>query len=75
MNKSVIDMVKISEKAQAVTPVEVNGRKHYVDLRLLHYEYLRATYRDGSIGIYLCCPDGRIEKDEYSVIEEVQNAI
>lgn len=62
-------------KIKGCTPVEVNDRKHYMDLRPLHYEYLMATYHDGSMGMYLCTPDGSIEKDDESVIEGLPYAI
>ena len=75
MRKSVRKLIAISEKTKAATPVGINGRKHYLDLRPLHYEYLLATYHDGSEGIYLCCPDGSIEKDDCSLIENLRDAV
>ena len=73
--KSVTKLIVVSEETRVATPVEVNGRKHYMDLRPLHYDYLLATYHDGSMGIYLCTPDGSIEKDDESVIEGLPHAI
>ena len=67
-------LTPVEETVRVATPVMVNGRKHYVDLRPLHYAYLLATRHDGSIGIYLCTPDGSIEKDECSLIEGVRDA-
>ena len=75
MNKIVRKLTAVSEKTRVATPVEINGRKHYMDLRPLHYEYLMATYHDGSMGMYLCTPDGSIEKDDESVIERLPYAI
>ena len=75
MNKSVRKLTAVSEKTRVATPVEVNGRKHYMDLRPLHYDYLMATYHDGSMGMYLCTPDGFIEKDDKSVIEGLPYAV
>lgn len=75
MRKSVRKLIAISEKTKAATPVEINGRKHYVDLRFCHYEYLLATYHDGSVGIYLCCPDGSIKKDDCSLIENLRDVV
>ena len=75
MNKNVTKLIVISEETRVATPVKVNGRKHYMDLRPLHYDYLLATYHDGSTGIYLCTPDGSIEKDDESVIEGLPHAI
>ena len=75
MNKIVRKLTAVSEKTRVATPVEINGRKHYMDLRPLHYEYLMATYHDGSMGMYLCTPDASIEKDDESVIERLPYAI
>ncbi len=74
LRKSVKKLTPVEETVRVATPVMVNGRKHYVDLRPLHYAYLLATRHDGSIGIYLCTPDGSIEKDECSLIEGVRDA-
>lgn len=75
MNETVMDLAKVSDKVKAATPVEINGRKHYVDLRPLHYAYLRATCLDGSPRVYLGCPDGHIEKDDCSLIEGFRDAV
>ena len=69
MSNSVTKLVKISDKTRVTTPVEVNGRKYYFDLRTIGYEYLLGIYRDGSTGLYLTTPDGYIDKDDISVIE------
>ena len=53
LRKSVKKLTPVEETVRVATPVMVNGRKHYVDLRPLHYAYLLATRHDGSIGIYL----------------------
>ena len=74
LRKSVKKLTPVEETVRVATPVMVNGRKHYVDLRPLHYAYLLATRHDGSIGIYLCTPDGSIEKDECGLIEGVRDA-
>lgn len=68
-------LTAISETDRVATPVTVNGRKHYMDLRPLRYLYLLATYHDGSLGLYLCTPDGSIEKDESSIWEGLPHAV
>jgi hypothetical protein len=68
MEKSVKNLTPVSKEMTVYTPVQVNDRTSWHNMKPLGYSFLQAKHDDGSESLYMVTHDGLIQKDLYSVV-------